>query len=307
MDHLKSNEIIIDEKAKTSHIEFNQRKLNSVTEDAFNLAIKSRKKKTDKSKDKLPIVLIVDDTVDVRTYIRGLLESEYHINEALDGEDGFQNAIETIPDIIISDVMMPKMDGFQLCEKLKTDERTSHIPVILLTARASEGNRLQGLEIGADDYLLKPFDARELQIRVFNLIEQRRKLKARYTKEFNLSPKEIAVTSADERFLQKAIEIIENSMSDPDFGVDLLGKLVGLSHSQLHRKIQALTNLSPVELIRLFRLKRAASLLRQNFGNIAEIAYEVGFNNPAYFAECFRKQYGKSPSEYAKGNTMRDF
>ena len=291
-DDFRSDEIIMDGKTEAFQIEPVQEKS----------PVKSTRKATDSSKKNLPIVLIVDDTEDVRTYIRGFLESDYQMNEALDGEDGFQNAIETIPDLVISDVMMPKMDGFQLCGKIKTDERTSHIPVILLTARASEGSKLQGLETGADDYLVKPFNARELKVRIYNLIEQRRKLRERFTREINLSPKEIAVTSADERFLERAIAIIENNMNEPGFGVELLGNQIGLSHSQLHRKIRALTNHSPVELIRLFRLKRAASLLRQKTGNITEIAYEVGFNNPAYFAECFRKQYGRSPSEYAKEN-----
>jgi transcriptional regulator GlxA family with amidase domain len=181
---------------------------------------------------------------------------------------------------------------------LKTDERTSHIPIILLTARASEGSKLKGLETGADDYLVKPFNAKELSIRIKNLIEQRRKLRERFTRDITLSPKDISVTSADERFLERAMEIIEKNMSDPEFGVDIFGKEAGLSHSQLHRKIRALTNQSPVEFIRMIRLKRAASLLKQEYGNVAEIAYEVGFSNPSYFAECFRKQFGKSPSEY---------
>jgi signal transduction histidine kinase/ligand-binding sensor domain-containing protein/DNA-binding response OmpR family regulator len=252
------------------------------------------------SRKDLPVILIVEDTEDVRTYIRGFLEPDYQIAEAQDGEDGFEKAAETIPDLIVSDVMMPKMNGFLLCEKLKTDERTSHIPVILLTARAAESSKLQGLETGADDYLVKPFQAKELKVRIKNLIEQRRRLRERFTRDVTLSPKDISVTSADERFLVHAIQAIENHMADPDFGVDVLGKEVGMSHSQLHRKIRALTNQSPVELIRTFRLKRAAGLLKQKFGNVAEIAYEVGFNNPAYFAECFRKLFGRSPSDYMK-------
>jgi DNA-binding response OmpR family regulator len=259
-------------------------------------------KETGKAKKDRPIILIVEDTEDVRNYIKGFLESKYQINEAQDGNDGYEKALEIIPDLIVSDVMMPGMDGFQLCEKLKTDERTSHIPVILLTARASEGSKLEGLETGADDYIIKPFNSKELEIRIKNLIEQRQKLRERFTKDVTLSPKDISVTSADERFLNRAIAIIETHIGDQDFGVDIFGREIGLSHSQLHRKIRALTNHSPVEFIRTIRLKRALSLLKQKYGNVAEIAFEVGFNNPSYFTECFRKQFGKSPSDYTASN-----
>jgi signal transduction histidine kinase/ligand-binding sensor domain-containing protein/DNA-binding response OmpR family regulator len=299
-ENYKSDEILMVGKAETFPVEPIPENFAPPAEDVVKAPHCSDSSIRGTLKKNLPIILIVDDTEDVRTYIRGLLEADYQCIEALDGADGFKNALEKMPDFIISDVMMPHMNGFQLCDKLKTDERTSHIPVILLTARASEGSKLQGLETGADDYLVKPFSARELLVRVTNIIEQRRKLRERFTRESYFSPKEITVTSADERFLARAIEIIENNMNEPGFGVDLFGKQMGLSHSQLHRKIQALTNHSPVEFIRIYRLKRAASLLTQKFGNISEIAYEVGFSNPAYFAECFRKQYGKSPSEYAK-------
>jgi DNA-binding response OmpR family regulator/two-component sensor histidine kinase len=248
-----------------------------------------------------PGLLIVEDTEDVRNYLRGFLEPHYQIEEASDGDEGVEKAIESLPDLIISDVMMPKMDGFQLCEKLKTDERTSHIPVIILTARAAESSKLAGLETGADDYLVKPFSAKELTIRIKNLIEQRRKMRERFSRDITLSPKDISVTSADERFLNRAIEIIEKNMGDPDFGVDAFGKEIALSHTQLYRKLKALTNQSPVYFIRTIRLKRAAGLLEQAYGNVAEISYEVGFNNPSYFAECFRKQFGKPPSEYTSG------
>ena len=202
-------------------------------------------------------------------------------------------ALRLIPDIVISDVMMPEMDGFTLCEKLKTDERTSHIPVVLLTARSSDVSKLEGLETGADDYLIKPVDAKELLTRIKNLIEQRRRLRERFGRDVTLSPKDIAVTSADQRFL-RAIEIVEKEMKEPDFSVEQFSKEVCMSTSQLYRKIHALTNQSPVEFIRTFRLKRAAYLLEQKFGNVAEIAFEVGFNNLSYFAKCFRELFGKS-------------
>jgi signal transduction histidine kinase/ligand-binding sensor domain-containing protein/DNA-binding response OmpR family regulator len=304
--HLKKHEII-DEKGEEPII--------TLEKDDRLSDIKYRKQKIEKEiqeiqppktkiRRQLPIVLIVEDNQDVRAYIRDFLESDYRVKEARDGVDGFEKATNTIPDLIISDVMMPNMDGFELCEKLKTDERTSHIPVILLTARASEKSKLEGLETGADDYIIKPFSARELQVRVKNLIEQRRKLRERFSHESALKPKDIAITSADERFLQRAMDTIEAQIGNPDFSVNDFGKKVGLSHSQLHRKIRALTDRSPIEFIRTLRLKRAADLLKQHFGNVAEIAYEVGFNNPSYFAECFRKLFGKSPSEYAANASL---
>jgi signal transduction histidine kinase/DNA-binding response OmpR family regulator len=246
----------------------------------------------------LPKLIIVEDNQDVARYIESILSPKYTIQIATNGQEGLDLAIEIIPDIVISDVMMPAMNGFILCEKLKTDERTSHIPVILLTAMASDAKKLEGLEIGADAYLVKPFNTKELQIRVGKLIEQRRQLRERFSLDISLSPKEIAVTSVDERFLNRALEVIEKHMSDPDFGVDVFGKEVAMSHSHLHRKIHALTNQSPVELIRSIRLKRAASLLKQKYGNISEVAYVTGFNSPAYFSDCFQKQFGKSPSDF---------
>ncbi len=265
-----------------------------------------RAEEAGKDSENLPILLIVEDNKDVARYIESIMSPEYSIKTAGNGQEGFDLASEEIPDIIISDVMMPVMNGFVLCEKLKTDERTSHIPVILLTAMASEAGKLEGLETGADAYVIKPFNPKEIQVRVKNLVEQRRKLRERFSRDITIAPKEIAVTSADERFLNRAMEIIEKHMSDPEFGVDMLGKEVGMSHSHLHRKIKALTNQSPVELIRSIRLKRAASLLRQKFGNVSEVAYETGFSSPAYFSDCFQKQFGKPPSEYMTGIEYRN-
>jgi signal transduction histidine kinase/DNA-binding response OmpR family regulator len=246
-----------------------------------------------------PNILIVEDNPDMHAYIRDHLKNNYRVIEAENGVEGFKKAAKEMPDLIISDVMMPQMDGFELCAKLKTDERTSHIPVILLTARASWESKIEGLETGADAYLTKPFDAKELQIRIKNLIGQRRKLRERFSKEITLQPKDITVTSADEKFLMKIMDVIEAHLSDPDFRVEYLSKEVAISRAHLHRKLQALTDLSPVEFIRLMRMKRAAKLLEHHVGNISEIAYEVGFKNPAYFAECFRKQFGISPSKYS--------
>ncbi len=246
----------------------------------------------------LPILLIVEDNPDMRIYISSNLENEYRILKAADGEEGFKKSIKALPDLVISDVMMPEMDGFQLCAQLKTDQRTSHIPVILLTARAASEDKIGGLETGADDYIIKPFDARELQVRVKNLIEQRRKLRERYRKEGILQLQEIAVTSTDQRFLQKALEIVTSHLSDEQFSVVSFGKEIGMSRVLLYRKLRALTDYSPSEFIRSLRLNHAAQLLDEHSGNVTEIAFRVGFNNLSYFARCFRRQFGVSPSLY---------
>lgn len=246
-----------------------------------------------------PTLLIVEDNIDMRTFIREILVESYGVVEAEDGKQGFEKAVEIIPDIIISDVMMPEMDGFQFCEKIKTDIRTSHIPVILLTAKSSSESKVEGLETGADDYLTKPFDARELQVRVKNLIEQRERLRRRFQEQVLIQPADVTVTSVDSRFLKRAIEFVEAHIDDAELDVKQFSKEMALSRSQLNRKLRALTKQSVTEFVRCVRLKRAAQLLEHNSGNISEIAYTVGFGNPAYFAECFRKQFGVSPSKYA--------
>jgi DNA-binding response OmpR family regulator len=245
-----------------------------------------------------PSVLLVEDNSDVRYFIKGNLEKEYRICESEDGEDGWNNAVEHLPDVIISDVMMPKMDGFELCKKLKTDERTSHIPVILLTAKATMKDKIEGLETGADAYIMKPFEPDELKARIRNLIEQRKRLHEHFKKQgiaqFNDSP----ILSIDKKFLQKVFYIITENIPNQEFSVELLAEQSAVSRSVLHRKIVSLTGEPPVELIRRIRLTRAIELIRNHWGNLSEIALEVGFNNPAYFSECFKKQFGVSPSQY---------
>ena len=202
--------------------------------------------------------------------------------------------------MIISDVMMPEMDGFEFCKKIKTDERISHIPVILLTAKADLDSKIEGLEFGCDDYVTKPFEARELQIRARNLIEQRRKLREKFSALIDLNPADIAASSMDEQLLQRLLAVFEEHMEEPEFSIEQLAREIGMSRIHLNRKIQAITNLTTSDFIRTLRLQRAARLLKNASGTVAEIAYKVGFNNLSYFSRTFRKQFGKLPSDFSK-------
>ncbi len=256
----------------------------------------------DNSEDK-PILLVIEDNTDVREYIKTYLLPIYTVLEARDGAEGIEKAKETIPDLIISDVMMPKMDGYEVCSKLKQDEKTSHVPIILLTAKASKEDKIGGLETGADDYLIKPFDSAELLVRVKNLIESRKKLREKFGKELvTLKPAEVAVTSVDQVFLTKVIEAIEKQMGDEQFGVNELANAIGLSSKQLQRKLKGLANTTASDFIRSFRLQRAKELLLKDSTTIAEVAYSVGFSSPAYFTKCFSEQFGMTPSEMRKAD-----
>jgi signal transduction histidine kinase/CheY-like chemotaxis protein len=246
-------------------------------------------------------VLIVEDHTDVRNLLREHLQPLYRVIEARDGSEGFEQAVRTLPDLVLSDVMMPRMNGFELCRALKNDERTSHIPVVLLTARAGHEDKLTGLDTGADGYLIKPFDRSEVVAQVRTLIEQRRRLRACFRGPVVLKPSEVGAAPMNEAFLNKVLAAVQDNLSDPEFDVERLGKAVGLSRSQLHRKLRALTKQPPTLMIRSIRLERAAELLRQRTGSVAEIAYIVGFSSQAYFAKCFREQFGCSPKEYALG------
>jgi YesN/AraC family two-component response regulator len=215
--------------------------------------------------------------------------------EAADGEEGIARAQKAVPDLIISDIMMPNRDGNDVCRTLKEDLRTSHIPIILLTAKAGTENRIQGLETGADDYVVKPFVARELLARVRNLIALREKLRKRFSSDRLVAPRDLHVPSMEQAFLQKAMEIVERHMNDDEFGVDDFSREIGLSRTQLHRKLVALTDCSARDFLRRLRLERASDLLHRNAGTVSEIAYQVGFRDPSHFARCFRKQFGVAP------------
>ncbi|NQV16376.1 response regulator [bacterium] len=251
-----------------------------------------------KNDSTLSSILIVEDNPDVRTFIRSYLDQDYQCLEAENGQDGLNVALEKIPDLIISDIMMPGMNGNELCKRVKTDARTSHIPVILLTARADLQSKLEGLETGADDYLTKPFEARELQQRIRNLLLLREKLRKRFSRGIKINPVEMTVSSMDEQFLKRAIQIVEENMENEDFGVEQLARQIGMSHQHLNRKLRALTDHSAQDFSRNIRLRRAALLLEKKNATILEITYKVGFSDPSNFARAFRKQFGLSPSEY---------
>lgn len=299
--HLTDAEVILDFKSSDD--------IHSYTEDLFpvepHMQVK-KKEVLDNSDNKSPVMLVVEDNVDVRKLVAGNFAEDFEIHEAEDGEQGLMIAKEIIPDIIISDVMMPRMSGIAFCKEIKTDHRTSHIPVILLTARTPLIFKLEGLEIGADDYITKPFNLHFLEARVWNLLDSRQKLRERYRKEFFLQPKDVALNSPDEIFLEKVIKFIEDNISEPALNVEELGKEIGMSRITLYRKIKGLTGQTVVEFIRSFRLKRAAQLLAQNHLQVNEVSYMVGFQDVDYFRKCFKEQFGYTPTEVAKGKMVMD-
>ncbi|MFW5663623.1 MAG: ATP-binding protein [bacterium] len=249
-------------------------------------------------KENHEMILVVEDNPDVRSYIREQLEEIYHVAEASNGEEGIKMAQVKVPDLIISDVMMPKRDGYQFCKDIRTDERTSHIPVIMLTARAGLDDKIDGLKTGVDAWLTKPFNARELKANVKNLIHQRKLLRKRFSRATVIRPSEVSTVSVDQAFLEKIVKTIETHFEDEQFSVEILAENVNMSVSQLNRKLKALIDQTPGQLISSLRLQRAADLLAQKAGSVSEIGYEVGFTDNAYFARAFKKQFGCSPSEY---------
>ena len=248
--------------------------------------------------DEMPILLVVEDNNDLRLLIKRLFIDSYTVLEASDGSVGINKALEFIPDIIISDIMMPVVDGVTLSKKLKTDERTSHIPIILLTAKAGDKNEIQGLETGADDYMIKPFNGDVLKTRVRKLIELRARLRQRYSQELILRPKDIAISSTDEKFLERVQELLDKRLTDSSFNTEVFSREIGMSRMQLHRKIKAVIGLTTTGFVRSQRLKLAVHLLETTRINMSEVGYAVGFNDPSYFARCFKEAYDCTPSQY---------
>jgi len=244
------------------------------------------------------ILLVVEDNADVREYIKDSLGDNFEIEEASNGQQGVKKAEKLIPDLIISDVMMPKMDGNELTRILKNDEKTSHIPIILLTAKSEQESRLEGLETGADDYLTKPFDTKELQVRVRNLISIRKKLQEKFGRgEYTPKTEGKRLSNLEEQFMSKVVEVIENHLAEEEFSIEQFAGAVYMSRMQLHRKLKALTGKSASLYVRSFRLLRAKKMIEEKQGNFSEIAYSVGFSSPAYFTKCFKEEFGVPPSE----------
>ncbi len=254
----------------------------------------------------LPQILLVEDNADLRYYLRESLKQQFNLLEAEDGEKGISIAIQEVPYLIITDLMMPKANGLQLCQQLKEDERTSHIPIILLTAKADIETKLQSYRHGADDYISKPFQMEELQVRIENLLLNRKRIQEKYARHLTLNPTSVPVTSLDERFVKKAMEVVEKFIGDSLFGVEQFAGEMGVSHTQLYRKLHAITGFNPNEFIRHLRLQRAADLMRQKVGNVAEITYLVGFNNLSYFSKVFKEKFGVTPLEFLKNPSKAD-
>ena len=245
-----------------------------------------------------PSVLIIDDNADIRSYVHGLLYTDYTVIEAADGSEGIRKAMKYVPDLIISDVMMPGIDGIECCRRLKSELQTCHIPVILLTACSLDEQRIQGYDGGADSYISKPFSSQLLLARVRNLIDSHRRLKQFFGDGQTLAKEDVC--DMDKDFVEKFKALIDAKMGDSGLNVEDLGKDMGLSRVQLYRKIKSLTNYSPNELLRIARLKKAASLLASSDMTVAEIGYEVGFSSPSYFTKCYKEQFGESPTDLLK-------
>ena len=245
-----------------------------------------------------PTVLIVEDNEDMRQFIRYILSDNYNLIEAENGEEGFEVAKKHLPDVVISDVMMPKTDGFDLCQLLKTNVATNHIPVILLTAYALDEQKQVGFESGADAYISKPFNVKLLKTRVRKLIENRKKIRESFSNFLLNETKQETLGKIEQQFITDFTQYVENSIANPELNIDEIADALGLSRSNLYRKIKSLTDYSPNELIRTIRVKYAKQLLNSKAKSISEVAYEVGFSSPSYFAKCFKDFYNESPTEY---------
>lgn len=245
-----------------------------------------------------PVILIVDDNDDFRSFMCDSLAPEYIVKVAENGVKAWAMIPELQPDIIVSDVMMPEMDGNELCRLVKANIQTSHIPLILLTARSAKEQKLEGLESGVDDYITKPFDFDILAMRIKKLLQLRQKRQENFNPHMEIAPSEITITSLDEKLIKKAIQYVEDNISRSELSVEELSSELGMSRVHLYKKMLSITGKSPVEFIRIIRLKRAAQYLRESQETVSEIAYNTGFSNPKYFRKYFKEEFGVLPSEY---------
>jgi YesN/AraC family two-component response regulator len=289
--HLLPDEMVIDETELEHNLD------NQILTPSLGAVAEIPSAKIDEDKNK-PVILVVEDVSDVREFIRMSLGSHYQVIEAKNGKDGLDKALEEEPDLIISDVMMPVMDGLELTRHLKTDMKTCHIPIILLTAKAALEHKLEGLEEGADSYIPKPFNSRHLQVRVKKLLELRAKIREHYKEQLDFQEKEDDLNRLDKKFLSKITQIVEQNIGNEDLSVEDLGHKLGMSRVHLYRKIKKLTDMSVSEFVTSVKLRKSLELLRNSGQTISEIGYEVGFSSPSYFTRCFKEQFKMSPSDY---------
>tara|TARA_R110000868_G_scaffold71713_3_gene209740 strand:- start:10406 stop:14485 length:4080 start_codon:yes stop_codon:yes gene_type:complete len=289
--HIREDQILKDFKFSDDLTWYKSQLENSIpeTSDTLENLVVDKEKQT---------ILVVEDNHPLRTFMRELLKMEYTILEAGNGKEAMKKALHSVPDLIISDVMMPEMVGTELCAQIKENLKTSHIPVILLTSRTSLIYKFEGLESGADDYISKPFNIKEFRLRIKNIMESTKRLKAKFSDRDNFTPSDITVSSLDEKLLEKALFIVEENIANEQFDIPSFSSELGVSRTLLFTKIKAWTNFTPNEFIHEVRMKRALQLLEQDKLNISQISYEVGFKNPKYFSKCFQKKYGQTPSQY---------
>jgi DNA-binding response OmpR family regulator len=289
-EHLSSDEYVIPDAVPKE----------TATPGIISYSIKSDSGKKSKMSEGTLKVLVIEDNEDLRSFIKESLSGQYHVLGAENGRTGINIAFTMMPDIIVTDIMMPDIDGLQLCAQLKNDERTSHIPIIMLTAKATTDDKLEGLRSGADDYIIKPFIMDELKTRIANLLEIRERLKLKYLKAGTSETAKERSVSVDDLFMEKVFRIINENITDFDFDVSILHERLGMSRMHLSRKLKILTGLSPHILIRNIRLEKAAELILQNTGNITEIANSVGISNASGFSKAFTEYFGVSPKKYLK-------
>ncbi len=297
-NHLNEDEIIKNFKFSDDVSQY----VNQLNEPVVILEDELADKINDENKD---TILLVEDNKPLRKFMKGLLKEDYNILEAENGKVALKTAIKKLPNLIVSDVVMPIMVGTELCSEIKNNIKTSHIPIILLTSRSSLIYKLEGLESGADDYISKPFNVTEFKVRIKNLLETSNRLKEKFSKEDVLLPSEVVISSLDEKLYKKAIQIVDENVSNQDFDIHHFCSELGVSRTMLFVKIKAWTNFTPNDFIQHFRMKRAAQLLEQGKINISEVSYKVGFKNPKYFSKCFSKKYGETPTQYS--NKFSDY
>ena len=245
-------------------------------------------------------ILLAEDNEDFRFYLKDNLRGSYDIIEARNGKEGWQKALSQHPDLVVSDIMMPEMNGIDLCRKIKDDERTSHIPVILLTARSSEEFQLEGYTTGANDYITKPFNFQILVSRINNVLVQQESMKKSFRKQLEIIPSDIKVASEDEKLLRHTLEVVQKNIDNPDFSVEELSRSLLMSRAAMYKRITALTGITPLEFIRSIRLKNAAQLLEKTKMTVSQVAFEVGFNNTKYFVKYFKEEFNMLPTAYRK-------